>query len=132
MSGGVRIPNTEGHRYSNRVDAGVNATQSLYNRTNDATIEQALSEINVVQARVPRPPGAEGRLQAVLIPLHELVTGRTIGEEAAAVVETAGQDVVRPIESPIKPTGWRLAAESAMILALVAYAGWSLQILWGI
>jgi dihydroxy-acid dehydratase len=33
------------------------------------------------------------------------VTGRTIGEEAAAVVETAGQDVVRPIESPIKPTG---------------------------
>ena len=45
----------------------------------DATIEQALSEINVVQARVPRPPGAEGRLQAVLIPLHELVTGRTIG-----------------------------------------------------
>ena len=32
----------------------------------------------------------------------------------------------------IKPTGWRLAAESAVILALVAYAGWSLQILWGI
>jgi succinate dehydrogenase / fumarate reductase membrane anchor subunit len=32
----------------------------------------------------------------------------------------------------IQPTGWRLAAESAVILALVAYAGWSLQILWGI
>jgi succinate dehydrogenase / fumarate reductase membrane anchor subunit len=32
----------------------------------------------------------------------------------------------------IKPTGWRLAAESAVILALVAYAGWALQILWGI
>jgi succinate dehydrogenase / fumarate reductase, membrane anchor subunit len=31
----------------------------------------------------------------------------------------------------IKPTGWRLAAESAVILALLAYAGWTLQILWG-
>jgi dihydroxy-acid dehydratase len=33
------------------------------------------------------------------------VTGRTIGEEAAAVVETPGQDVVRPFETPLKPTG---------------------------
>jgi succinate dehydrogenase / fumarate reductase membrane anchor subunit len=32
----------------------------------------------------------------------------------------------------IKPTGLRLAAESAVIVALVAYAGWSLQILWGL
>jgi succinate dehydrogenase / fumarate reductase membrane anchor subunit len=31
----------------------------------------------------------------------------------------------------VKPTGWRLAAESTVILALVAYAGWALQILWG-
>ena len=50
VSGGVRIPNTEGHRYSNRVDAGVNATQSLYNRTNTATIEQARRAYEIAQA----------------------------------------------------------------------------------
>jgi dihydroxy-acid dehydratase len=33
------------------------------------------------------------------------VTGRTIGEEAAAAVETPGQEVVRPADRPIKPTG---------------------------
>ena len=33
------------------------------------------------------------------------VTGRTIGEEAAAWPETEGQEVVRPLADPIKPTG---------------------------
>jgi len=33
------------------------------------------------------------------------VTGRTIGEEAANARETAGQEVVRPIDRPLKPTG---------------------------
>ena len=33
------------------------------------------------------------------------VDGRTIGEIAAAVVETEGQQVVRPLETPVKPTG---------------------------
>ena len=33
------------------------------------------------------------------------VTGRTIGEEAAAASEPAGQEVVRPLERPIKPNG---------------------------
>lgn len=33
------------------------------------------------------------------------VTGRTIAEEAAQAVETAGQEVVRPAASPLKPTG---------------------------
>ena len=40
--------------------------------------------------------------------LHEdqiTVTGRTIGEEAATAEETAGQEVVRPVSDPIKPTG---------------------------
>ena len=40
--------------------------------------------------------------------LHEhaaTVTGRTVGEEARAAQETPGQDVVRPIEDPIKTTG---------------------------
>jgi len=33
------------------------------------------------------------------------VTGRTIGDEAALAVETPGQEVVRPLENPIAPTG---------------------------
>ena len=33
------------------------------------------------------------------------VTGRTIGEEAAAAVETPGQEVVRPLDRPMKATG---------------------------
>lgn len=33
------------------------------------------------------------------------VTGRTIGEEAANAHETPGQQVLRPLASPIKPTG---------------------------
>ena len=32
-------------------------------------------------------------------------TGKTIGEEADAAVETKGQEVVRPLDRPIKPTG---------------------------
>jgi dihydroxy-acid dehydratase len=33
------------------------------------------------------------------------VTGRTLAEEAAQARETPGQDVVRPLDRPIKPTG---------------------------
>jgi dihydroxy-acid dehydratase len=33
------------------------------------------------------------------------VTGRTIGEEATEAKETAGQQVLRPLSNPIKPTG---------------------------
>jgi len=33
------------------------------------------------------------------------VTGRTIGEEANEAKETAGQQVLRPLSNPIKPTG---------------------------
>jgi dihydroxy-acid dehydratase len=33
------------------------------------------------------------------------VTGRSIGEEAAAAQETAGQEVVRPLDRPLAPTG---------------------------
>src|SRR5579864_3428097 len=33
------------------------------------------------------------------------VTGRTFAEEASDAQETAGQDVVRPLSNPIKPTG---------------------------
>jgi dihydroxy-acid dehydratase len=33
------------------------------------------------------------------------VTGRTIAEEAESATETAGQEVVRPVSSPLSPTG---------------------------
>ncbi len=33
------------------------------------------------------------------------VTGRTLAEEAAEAKETAGQEVIRPLANPIKPTG---------------------------
>ncbi len=40
--------------------------------------------------------------------LHEAaqtVTGRTVGEHAAGATETDGQEVVRPLQEPLKPTG---------------------------
>ena len=40
------------------------------------TAEQALAEMNVVQARFPRQAGGNADLKAILIPVHELVTGR--------------------------------------------------------
>lgn len=49
------------------------------------------------------------------------VTGRTIGEEAAAAVETPGQPVIRPLARPLSPTGGllvltgTLAPEGAVI-----------------
>jgi dihydroxy-acid dehydratase len=35
----------------------------------------------------------------------QTVTGRTVGEHADAATETEGQQVVRPLDDPIKPTG---------------------------
>lgn len=40
------------------------------------TAEQALAEMNVVQARFPRQAGGDAELKATLMPVHELVTGR--------------------------------------------------------
>jgi dihydroxy-acid dehydratase len=36
---------------------------------------------------------------------QQTVTGRTLGEEARAAVETPGQDVIVPLDRPLKPTG---------------------------
>jgi succinate dehydrogenase / fumarate reductase membrane anchor subunit len=32
----------------------------------------------------------------------------------------------------IKPTGWRLAVQAATVALLIAYLGWTMQILWGV
>ncbi len=45
-------------------------------------------------------------LKAGLLHADELtVTGRTLGEEARAARETPGQEVIRPLSRPLKPTG---------------------------
>jgi dihydroxy-acid dehydratase len=41
----------------------------------------------------------------LLNPSATTVTGRSLGEEAAQAKETAGQEVVRPVDRPLKPTG---------------------------
>ena len=41
----------------------------------------------------------------LLHPDEMTVTGRTIGEAARAARETAGQEVIRPLANPLKPTG---------------------------
>jgi dihydroxy-acid dehydratase len=49
---------------------------------------------------------AKRLLDAGLLHVDErTVTGRTIGEEAQAAREASGQDVIRPLRSPLKPTG---------------------------
>jgi len=49
---------------------------------------------------------AKRLLDAGLLHADQLaVTGRTIGEEARQASETPGQQVVRPLSNPIKPTG---------------------------
>ena len=35
----------------------------------------------------------------------QTVTGRTLAEEAADAVETPGQEVIRPLDNPVKPSG---------------------------
>jgi dihydroxy-acid dehydratase len=38
-------------------------------------------------------------------PSQKNVSGQTLGDAAGAAVETPGQDVIRPLSNPIKPTG---------------------------
>ncbi|HTN23043.1 MAG TPA: dihydroxy-acid dehydratase [Solirubrobacteraceae bacterium] len=52
------------------------------------------------------PLVAQRLLEAGLLHEHAItVTGRTVGEHAREAVETAGQQVVRPLSDPIKATG---------------------------
>ena len=49
---------------------------------------------------------AKRMAEAGLLHTDELtVTGKTIGEESNAATETKGQQVVRPVDAPLKPTG---------------------------
>jgi len=104
-----------------------NAVLHLLAIAREAGVEIDLSLFDCISAKVPliadlKPAGrfvatdlhraggtrllAERLARAgVLHRSAKTVTGRTIGDEAALAVETPGQEVVRPLENPIAPTG---------------------------
>jgi dihydroxy-acid dehydratase len=93
----------------------------------EAGVELAIDDFERISRRTPlladlKPGGrfvatdlyAAGGVPLILQRLDEAgilhrdaltVSGRTIGEEADAAVETPGQEVVRPISNPLKPEG---------------------------
>jgi dihydroxy-acid dehydratase len=104
-----------------------NAVLHLMAIAREAGVKLSLEDFDRVSARVPlladlKPGGrfvavdlhraggtrlVASRLQAAGA-LHDdaiTVSGKTIGEEAASAVETPGQQVVRPVGAPLKPTG---------------------------
>jgi len=104
-----------------------NAVLHLMAIAREAGVKLSLEDFDRVSARVPlladlKPGGrfvavdlhraggtrlVASRLQAAGA-LHDgaiTVSGKTIGEEAASAVETPGQEVVRPVSAPLKPTG---------------------------
>jgi len=104
-----------------------NAVLHLLAIAREAGIELSIDDFDRVSARTPlladlKPGGRfvatdlyraggirllAGRLKQAGI-LHSecmTVTTKTIGEEAGAAVETPGQEVVRPLDRPLKPTG---------------------------
>jgi dihydroxy-acid dehydratase len=104
-----------------------NAVLHLLAVAKEAGVRLALDDFDRISRKVPlladlKPGGrfmavdlyaaggtalvAKRLLQAGLLHANQLtVTGRTIGEEARQAVETPGQEVVRPLSNPLKPTG---------------------------
>jgi dihydroxy-acid dehydratase len=120
-----------------------NAVLHLLAIARDAGVDLSLADFDRISQRVPliadlKPSGrfvatdlhaaggsgivaqrlSAGKLLASAAPT---VTGRTIGEEAAAAAETPGQEVVRDVARPLKPTGGlmivsgNLAPEGAVV-----------------
>jgi dihydroxy-acid dehydratase len=119
-----------------------NAVLHLLAIAREAGVDLDLADFDRISERVPliadlKPSGrfvatdlhAAGgsgliarRLAAAnLLSSAQTVTGRTLGEEAAAAVETPGQQVVRSVDRPIKQTGGlvivrgNLAPEGAVV-----------------
>ncbi len=120
-----------------------NAVLHLLAIASEAGIELSIDDFDKISSRVPMicdmKPGGRfvatdlhfaGGIQLVAQRLKNAgmlhndcltVTGRTIAEEAAEAKETAGQEVVRPVDNPIKATGGlmilrgNLAGEGAVV-----------------
>ena len=104
-----------------------NAVLHLLAIAREAGVELSLADFDRISARTPvladlKPSGrfvandlyaagggallARRLVDAKLVdPSAKTVTGRTIGAEAADAKETAGQEVVRPLDRPIKSSG---------------------------
>jgi dihydroxy-acid dehydratase len=104
-----------------------NAVLHLLAIANEAGVELTMNDFDRISAKTPliadlKPSGrfvandlhAAGGSPLVIKRLIELgavqgdaptVTGAPLAEEAAKAVETPGQEVVRPINQPLKPTG---------------------------
>jgi len=104
-----------------------NAVLHLMAIAKEADVELALPDFDRISSKTPllvdlKPSGrfvatelhAAGGSTLVVKRLIEsggvagdapTVTGRTLAEEAATATETPGQEVVRPIDRPLKPTG---------------------------
>jgi dihydroxy-acid dehydratase len=104
-----------------------NAVLHLLAIAREAGVELSLADFDRISSRTPvyadlKPSGrfvandlfaagggalvAQRLLNAKLLDASaKTVTGKTIGEEAAQAKETAGQEVVRPLDKPMKPTG---------------------------
>ena len=104
-----------------------NAVLHLMAIAREAGVKLTLEDFDRVSARVPLLADLKPGGRFVAVDLHRAggtrlvasrlraagalhddaitVSGKTIGEEAGAAVETAGQQVVRPVSAPLKPTG---------------------------
>jgi len=104
-----------------------NAVLHLLAIAREAGVELSLADFDRISAKTPvyvdlKPSGrfvandlfAAGGISLVAQRLSnaklldssaKTVTGKTIGEEAAQARETPGQEVVHPVDKPIKPTG---------------------------
>lgn len=104
-----------------------NAVLHLLALAREVNVPLTIDDFDVISTRTPliadlRPGGrytavdtykaggigvvAKRLVEAGLVTAEARTTsGRTLGEEVREVVETAGQDVIRPMNNPIKPTG---------------------------
>jgi len=104
-----------------------NAVLHLIAIAREAGVKLRLEDFDRISARVPLLADLKPGGRFVAVDLHNAggtrvvasrlkaagalhanamtVSGRTIGEEADAAVETPGQQVVRPVDNPLKPSG---------------------------
>jgi dihydroxy-acid dehydratase len=104
-----------------------NSVLHLLAMAREAGVELALDDFQTVSARTPLLVDLKPAGHFVAVDVHKAgglpvvakrlvdggyvdgsamtVTGRTFAEEAAEAKETPGQEVIRPLSNPIKPTG---------------------------